>query len=162
MPTDAIIDWSIPWEDLIYRIDVNELNSLNSEILLIGTDGQFSLQHPDLFDPPSAARRAIQSWQVPLGSIPGVMVQGVMAQSIRMGHWLMPASLAMTTLLSAGAGALASAGIQSRKTRAAVVGIISLIFIWVSYQWTISGKLLIPILLPVAAFSTIALNQNKK
>ena len=160
IPTDAIIDWSIPWEDLIYRIDVNELNSLNSEILLIGTDGQFSLQHPDLFNPPSAAIRAIKSWQLPLGSIPGVMVQGVMAQSIHMGHWLMPASSAMTTLLSAGVGVLAAAGIQSRKIRVAAVGIISLIFIWACYQWTISGLILIPILLPIATFCTITLNRK--
>ena len=160
MPTDAVIDWSISWERVIYRIEVEDLEGLKSDILLIGTDGQFSLQHPDLFEPPAAAKKTIESWQLPPSSIPGAMVQGVLAQSLRMGHWLMPSSTAMTSLLSAGIGVLAAAGMQKKNRRIVLLLITASIFTVLCFQWAVTVKLLIPIFIPAAALFSTALVRH--
>lgn len=160
IPTDAVIDWSLKWEDMLYRIYPRELSDLKTKTLLIGTDGQTNLEYPDLFDAPSSIKKALEKWELPLSSIPGVMVQGVVAQSIRMGHWLMPASAAMTALLSAGVGILLGAGIQRRKAQLAVVIFISPIFIWFCFQIAINGTLLVPILIPIATTSIAIFIRN--
>lgn len=56
IPTDAVIDWSLNWGSLIQRTEVEELQSLATPILLIGTDGNTNAEHKDLFTTPGALR----------------------------------------------------------------------------------------------------------
>lgn len=160
MPTDSVIDWSLKWENILYRVYPKELSDLKTKTLLIGTDGQTNLEYSDLFDTPSSIQQALEKWELPLSNIPGVMVQGVLAQSIRMGHWLMPASAAMTALLSAGAGVLIAASLQKQKTKTYFIVATSSLIVLMCFQWAAADKILIPILLPISTIALTALARN--
>ncbi len=160
MPTDAVIDWSLDWQRMLHRIHPDQLSRLQTPVLLVGNDGQMSLEQPDLFNPPSAALDALVEWQLPTNSLPGAMVQGVLAQSLRMGHWLMPSSTAMTSLLSAGIGVLAAAGMQKKNRRIVLLLIAASIFTVLCFQWAAAIKLLIPIFIPAAALFSTALVRH--
>lgn len=157
IPADAIIDWSLNWGKMIERVNPKQLGQLNSESLLIGTDGLINPAQPDLFDPPAAAIADIQQWELPTKNIPGAMVQGILAQSIKMKHWLTPASLFITSISAAGLGVVAAAGIQSKKKRLAIVITGCAALTAFSFQWTISSKHLSPILIPAAALIATSL-----
>jgi CHASE2 domain-containing sensor protein len=126
-------------------------------VLLVGTDGQITPEQPDLFDPPAAAVAALEHWQLSINAMPGAMVQGVLAQSLTMGHWLTPASGLMTTLLAAGLGVLIAAYRELRRPRVWLVLVSCLAWTVIGYQLMISAAVLIPLVLPMAALATVAL-----
>ena len=39
MPADAVLDWSLDWSSMIQRVEPDELASLTTPVLLIGSDG---------------------------------------------------------------------------------------------------------------------------
>ena len=157
LPVDAVIDWSLNWGAMLRRISPEQLAELEGPVLLVGTDGQITPEQPDLFDPPAAAVAALEHWQLSINAMPGAMVQGVLAQSLTMGHWLMPASALMTTLLAAGLGVLIAAYRELRRPRLWLVLVICLAWTLIGYQLMISAAVLIPLVLPMAALATVAL-----
>ena len=161
MPTDAVIDWSISWEDMIYRIYPNDLSNLKTKTLLIGTDGETHPYNLDLFDTPSSTQSLLQKLDLPIDSVPGVVVQAVLAQSIQMQHWLMPASSTMTAFFAGGLAVLAAATAQQPKAKISIIVISSSIFIVICFQWAASGKALVPICLPVTTFICTTLCRHE-
>jgi lipid-binding SYLF domain-containing protein len=85
------------------------------------------------------------------------MVQGVLAQSMKMKHWLTPSSLIITSISAAGLGVVAAAGIQNKKKRLVIVITGCAALTTFSFQWTISSKHLSPILIPAAALIATSL-----
>ncbi len=157
LPADAVIDWSLNWGQMIRRLQPADLPSLKAPVLLVGSDGQLDPQQPDLFEPPAAARRALEHWGLPSTSIPGVMVQAVLAQSLALGHWLKPASLAASTALAAGLGVLIAAAQGERRRRLLLVALFSLLAVVLGFQLAVSSAVLLPLLLPLTALWATAL-----
>ena len=157
LPVDAVIDWSLNWGAMLRRISTEQLAALEGPVLLVGTDGQISSEQPDLFDSPAAAISALKRWQLPINSMPGAMVQGVLAQSLTMRHWLTPASALGTTLLAAGMGVLIAAYQECRRQRLWLVLVSCIAWTLIGYQLLIISALLIPLVLPMAALATVAL-----
>lgn len=157
LPADAVIDWSLPWSQLIRRIQPAELPALKAPVLLVGSDGQLDPQHPDLFAPPVAISSDLEQWGLPTSSIPGVMVQAVLAQSLNLGHWLKPASLAATTALAAGLGVLLAAAQSRRRRLLLLLTLASVLAIALTFQLAISTAILVPVLLPLTALWATAL-----
>jgi hypothetical protein len=151
LPADAVIDWSLPWNTLIRRIEPGELSRLRTPVLLVGTDGQLDPRNPDLFSPPAAIQPVLEAWSLPRSSIPGALVQAVLAQSLNLGRWLQPASLAATTALTAGLGVLLSAGQPRRRRQLLVLGAINLVAPVLVFQLAVSSSILIPLTLPLTA-----------
>ena len=92
--------------------------------------------------------------------MPGAMVQGVLAQSLKMRHWLTPASALATTVLAAGMAVLIAAYRESRRPRFWFV--LSTCGVWslIGYQLMVSSNILIPLLLPMTALATVALIRD--
>ena len=157
LPADAVIDWTLDWGAMLRRIRPAQLTTLEEPVLLVGTDGQINKEKPDVFDPPAAAVSALEDWQLPINSMPGAMVQGVLAQSLKMRHWLTPASSFATTLLAAGLGVLIAAYKQSSRPRFLLTFLSCIVWTIISYQLMISSALLIPLVLPIAALVTVAM-----
>ncbi|WP_411871952.1 CHAT domain-containing protein [Vulcanococcus limneticus] len=151
LPADAVLDWSLPWNILIRRIQPGELSGLRAPVLLVGSDGQLDPQRPDLFDPPAAIQPALEAWGLPSSSLPGALVQAVLAQSLNLGHWLRPASLAATTALASGLGVLLAAGQSRRRRQLLLLALITLAAIPLAFQWAVGGAILIPLTLPLVA-----------
>ena len=90
-------------------------------------------------------------------TMPGVVLQAVLAQSLRMGHWLTPVSSALAAALASALGIGIAAGIDSRWKRALLCGAITVMAIPLSAQLAVSTLWLVPLLLPLSALWFIAL-----
>ena len=157
VPADAVIDWSLNWGSLIERIEIEQLPSLKSPILLIGTDGTTNAEHNDLFTTPGALKPEFSTlWKGSRTKMPGVIVQAVLAQSINLKHWFKPFSSALATTLSAGLGIAMSALMASRSRRLLLCGSIGAAAIPICLQLAISSLWLIPILLPLGTLLVLS------
>ena len=156
MPADAVIDWSLDWSQLLRRVTSKELVELNGPVLLVGSE-QIDPRHADLFDPPAASLLSLERWQLPTSSIPGVLVQGVFAQSLALGHWLTPLSSAACTALASGLGVLLAAAQQRRNRRLIFLSLTSLIAVIIAFQVAVSNLILVPLVLPLFALWAVAL-----
>lgn len=157
LPADAVLDWSLPWDQLIRRIEPAELPALQGPVLLVGSDGQLDPQQPDLFEPPAAIQPLLERWALPSTSLPGVVVQAVLAQSLTLHHWLRPASLAATTALASGLGVLLAAAQVDRRRQLQLLGLIAVMALLLSFQLVAGAAILIPLVLPLAALATTTL-----
>jgi len=157
LPVDAVIDWSLPWSQLIRKVSVNDLPNLRAPLLLVGSDGRIDRDRDDLFQAPGAVREALPGWGGSKGEVPGVIVQAVLAQSLALQHWLTPLSLAASTGLAAGLGVLIAAVQQRRGERLIVLGGIILFAVPLSLQLAVQQRLLLPLALPIAAIGGTAL-----
>lgn len=158
LPVDAVIDWSIDWRPLIRRVELGELADVQADALLIGSDGQLDRDGDDLFEAPGAMDPALsQTWQGAERRLPGVLLQAVLAQSMSLGHWLTPASQAMTTALAAGLGVLLAAAQSQRRRRVLLTVVVGLVALPLCWQLAIANRWLVPLALPLLAFSATAM-----
>ncbi len=157
LPAESVIDWSIDWTHLIRRIEPQELPGLRAAALLVGTDGRIDRDQADLFAAPGAVREALPSWGGSNGEVPGALVQAVLAQSLSLGHWLRPWSLAACTALAAGLGVLIAAAQANQARRLVLVGSIIVVAVPLALHVAILHLQLLPLLLPLAAMGTTAL-----
>jgi hypothetical protein len=157
LPADAVIDWSIDWVPLIQKIRTDDLPALRTPVLLVGDDGYRGEQRSDRFMAPLAVQTTLPRWGGSSADMPGVLVQAVLAQSLRLGWWLAPASVACTTALASGLGVVVAAASARPLRQAGAIGAILLITIPVSFQMAVSFGVLVPILLPLAGLSATAL-----
>ena len=158
IPVDSVIDWSIDWNSLLRRVELNELSSLQAEVLVVGTDGSLDRDGDDLFTSPGAMDPSLSTiWLGSESKIPGVVVQAVLAQSLSINHWLTPVSQTVTTALAAGLGVLLAAFNTKWRQRLVVVGVIILLTLPLSWQIATTERLLVPLLLPLTALCFTAL-----
>ena len=158
MPADAVIDWSIDWRPLIRRAELSELTRLRAEALVLGTDGQLDRNAPDLFEAPGAMDPALtQIWQGAEQKLPGVLLQAVLAQSLSLGHWLTPASQALSTAAAAGLGVLVAALQASYRRRVLLVALIAALAMPLCWQLAIARLWLVPLALPLLGLAATAL-----
>ncbi len=153
LPVEAVIDWS----SLLRQITVADLASLQVPALLVGTDGHIDRDQSDRFQAPGAVREALPAWGGTEGVMPGSLVQAVLAQSLSLGHWLTPRSLTACTALAAGGGVLLAAAQPSRQRRLLVIGAIGLLAVPLSLQLAVGQRILVPLLLPLAALASTTL-----
>jgi len=158
MPVDAVIDWSIDWRPLLRRVELTELRSVKAEALVVGTDGSLDRDGNDLFAAPGAMDLALtRIWQGAERKVPGVLVQAVLAQSMSLGHWLRPASSAMTTALAAGLGVLLAAAVGERRRRLLWIVAIMGVSLPLCLQVAAGLLWLVPVALPLTALVATAL-----
>jgi CHASE2 domain-containing sensor protein len=158
MPADAVIDWSIDWRPLLRRVELTELGSVQAEALVVGTDGSLDRDGDDLFAAPGAMDPALtRIWQGAERKMPGVLVQAVLAQSISLGHWLRPASSAMSTALAAGLGVLLAAAAAERRRRLLWTVAIMGLSLPLCLQVAAGPLWLVPVALPLTALVATAL-----
>lgn len=157
MPADAVIDWSIDWMPLIPRIRIEDLPSLRAPVLLVGDDGYRGEQRSDRFMAPLAVQTSLPQWGGSSADMPGALVQAVLAQSMRLGWWLTPASVACTTALASGLGVVVAAASARPLCQAGVIAASLLIAIPVSFQMAVSFGVLVPLLLPLVGLSATTL-----
>ncbi|MCP9826284.1 CHAT domain-containing protein [Synechococcus sp. EJ6-Ellesmere] len=157
LPAESVIDWSIDWTPLIHRVEAQDLPALRSPALLVGSDGRIDRDQADLFAAPGAVRDALPRWGGSSGEVPGALVQAVLAQSLSMGHWLRPWSLAACTALAAGLGVLIAAAQANRGRRLVLVGSIILVAVPLALHVAVFELQLLPLLLPLAALGSTAL-----
>ncbi len=162
MPADAVIDWSIDWRPLLRRVELVELGSVQAEALVIGTDGSLDRDGDDLFAAPGAMDPALtRIWQGAERKVPGVLVQAVLAQSISLGHWLRPASSAMSTALAAGLGVLLAAAAAEWRKRLLWSVAIMVVSLPLCLQVSVGLLWLVPIALPlVALMATVLVRRD--
>jgi len=153
LPVEAVIDWSIDWSSLLRPITVVDLASLQVPALLVGTDGHIDSEQSDRFQAPGAVREALPAWGGTEGVMPGSLVQAVLAQSLSLGHWLTPRSLTACTALAAGGGVLLAAAQPSRRRRLLMIGTIGLLAVPLSLQLAVGQRILVPLMLPLAALA---------
>ncbi len=163
LPADAIIDWSLDWTQYLHRIMPKDLTSIQGPVLLIGTDGNNDPLHPDLFDPPYAILDSLEKWNLSRGDLPGVVVQGVLSQSMKLEHWITPVSnfvsIAITSILGLFIAAL---NLISLK-RFLILSFLSIFITLISFQITIAKLFLIPLFFPIISLWIITLiRRNEK
>lgn len=161
LPAEAVIDWSLRWDQLIRPVMPSELSALRTPTLLVGTTGTVDPDHPDLFLAPGAASEPLAALSG--GSsreVPGVLVQAALAQSLTHRLWLQPLPVLPITALASGAGVLLAAGLADRRRRLAVVLAIGIVAVPLSLQLAVSHRLLVPLLLPLGALTATALLRN--
>ena len=158
MPADAVLDWSLDWSSMIQRMEPDDLAGLTTPVLLIGSDGNVNQNAKDRFRSPAIPNLNLHSvWGGQKHTMPGVVLQAVLAQSLRMGHWFTPLSSALTTALASALGIGLAAGIDRRWKRALLCGGITALTIPVCSQLAFSTLWLVPLLLPLTALWCVAL-----
>ena len=158
MPADAVLDWSLDWSSMIQRVEPDELADLTTPVLLIGSDGNVNQEAKDRFRTPAIPNLNLHAvWGGQKHTMPGVVLQAVLAQSLRMGHWLTPVSSALAAALASALGIGLAAGIDRRWTRALLCGAITALAIPVCAQLAVSTLWLVPLLLPLTALWCVAL-----
>ena len=158
LPADAVLDWSLDWRALLRRVELQQLGSVRAPALLVGSDGTLDRDGDDLFAAPGAMDPQLTAlWQGSERKLPGVLLQAVLAQSLRLGHWLTPASQSLCTALAAGLGVLLAAAQADRWRRLWIVGAIIVVALPLSWQLAVSTLWLVPVALPLAALSITAL-----
>lgn len=157
LPVEAVIDWSIAWPTLLRQITLADLASLQAPALLVGTDGHIDRDQSDRFQAPGAVREALPAWGGTEGVMPGSLVQAVLAQSLSLGHWLTPLSLTACTAVAAGGGVLLAAAQPSRQRRLLMVGAFGLLAVPLSLQLAVGQRMLVPLMLPLAALASTTL-----
>jgi hypothetical protein len=160
LPVEAVIDWSIAWPTLLRQITVADLPGLQAPALLVGTDGLIDRDQSDRFQAPGAVREALPAWGGTEGVLPGSLVQAVLAQSLTLGHWLTPCSLLACTALAAGGGVLLAAAQPSRQRRLLMIGAIGVLAVPLSLQLAVGQRILVPLMLPLAALACTTLLRS--
>lgn len=161
LPADAVIDWSLPWSDLIRRIEPAALPSLRAPWLLVGSTGQVDPAHPDLFVAPGAAAEALADLSG--GSrreVPGALVQAALALTLRHQLALHPLPLVPLTALAAGLGVLLAAALPRRRSRLLALLLLSGGAIPLGLQLAVSVRVLLPLLLPLTALAATTLTRR--
>jgi len=159
IPVDAVVDWSLDWSQRLRRVRASDLRELQGPVLLVGSE-QIDTRQADLFDPPAASLQSLEQWQLPTSSIPGVMVQGVFAQSLALRHWLTPLSTAGCVAVTSGLGVLLAAALQRRHRRLIVLLLISSLTVMSSFQLAVGSLILMPLILPLAALWAVVLLRD--
>ena len=157
LPTESVLDWSIDWLPLIELVSVEDLPTLRSQVLVVGTDGRIDSDQADLFSAPGAIRPALPSWGGASDVLPGALVQAVLAQSMALGHWLTPSPLPAVTVLSAGLGVVLAAALPRRRRRIPWLAGTAALTVPICLQLAVSHRILLPIALPLTAVTTTAL-----
>jgi hypothetical protein len=157
LPPEAVIDWSIDWQPLIRIVSIADLPRLQAKALLVGTDGTIDSDQSDLFPAPAAIRALLPEWGGASDTMPGAMVQAVMAQSLALRHWFRLFPLTAAVALAAGLGVLLAAALPQRRWQVLALGGVGLIVVPISLQIAISQRLLIPLVFPLAALSSSCL-----
>ena len=158
MPADAVLDWSLDWSAMIKRVEPDELAGLTTPVLLIGSDGNVNQDAKGRFRTLKIPNLNLHSvWGGQKHTMPGVVLQAVLAQSLRMGHWLTPFSSALAAGLSSALGIGLAAGIDRHWRRALLCGCITALAIPVCAQLAVSTLWLVPLLLPLTALWLVAL-----
>ena len=158
IPADAVLDWSLNWSAMIQRIEPEQLPTLKAPVLLIGSDGTLNQEAKDRFRTPAIPSLNLHSvWGGQLHTMPGVVVQAVLAQSLRMGHWLTPFSSAFAAALGSGLGIALGAAVEGRRKRALICAGISVVAVPVCSQLAVATLWLVPLLLPLSALWLISL-----
>lgn len=158
LPAEAVIDWSLPWQRLLQRVEPEALPQLAAEVLVVGSNGLVDPAHPDLFVAPGAAAEALALLSG--GSrreVPGALVQAALTQTIGHRLWLTPLPLLPITALFSGLGVVLAAALESRRWRLAVLALAWLVVVPLALQLAVSSQLLWPLLLPLLALSATAL-----
>jgi hypothetical protein len=169
IPSESIIDWSINWQSMITPMrDRQSLEKLRAPILLVGSNGygvNTTNSRKDVFVAPWAAKRALSSLEQADSTIPGVLVQAVLAQSVAMHHWLTPLLQSATAALAAGLGVILAA-LETRRSRQLLwLGVIAIATTVVALQIAVTplvgGTLfLIPLVLPLATLTAVVLSRR--
>ena len=169
IPSESIIDWSINWQSMITPMrDRQSLEKLRAPILLVGSNGygvNTTNSRKDVFVAPWAAKRALSSLEQADSTIPGVLVQAVLAQSVAMHHWLPPLLQSATAALAAGLGVVLAA-VETRRSRQLLwLGVIAIATTVVALQIAVTplvgGTLfLIPLVLPLATITAVVLSRR--
>ena len=169
IPSEAVIDWSINWQSMITPMrDRQSLEKLKAPILLVGSNGygvNTTNSRKDVFVAPWAAKRALSSLEQADSTIPGVLVQAVLAQSVAMHHWLTPLLQSATAALAAGLGVVLAA-VETRRSRQLLwLGVIAIATTVVALQIAVTplvgGTLfLIPLVLPLATLTAVVLSRR--
>ena len=161
MRADAVLDWSLDWSSMIQRVEPDELAGLTTPVLLIGSDGNVNERAIDRFRTPKIPNLNLHSvWGGQKHTMPGVVLQAVLAQSLRMQHWLTPLSSALAAALGSALGIGLAAGIDRRWKRTLICGLTTALAIPACVQLAVSTQWLIPLLLPLTALWLMVLSRR--
>ena len=148
MPADSVLNWSLGWSSMIQRVEPDELAGLTAPVLLIGSDGNVNEPAMDRFHTPKIPNLNLHSvWGGQKHTMPGVVLQAVLAQSHRMEHWLTPFSSALVSGLGSALGIGLAAGIDRSWKRVFLCGCITALTIPVCAQLAVSTLLLVPLVM---------------
>ena len=158
MPADAVLDWSLDWSAMIQRVEPSDLPNLNTPVLLIGSDGTLNQDAKDRFRTPALPNLNLHAvWGGEKHTMPGVVVQAVLAQSLRLQHWLIPISSALAAALCSALGIALAAAIDQRWKRLLICAGISALAIPLCAELAVSALWLVPLLLPLTVLWLMAL-----
>lgn len=157
-PAEAVIDWSVAWERSIRVTQPAALAAgPDQPVVVVGSLSGSQRPDADLFRTPSAFRQREPFWGGTIDEMPGVIAQIVLAQSLALGHWLIPLSSTAVAALASGLGVLAAAAWPSRGARLRLLLLGAPLTALLSLQVAVSPGLLVPIALPTVAFGCTCL-----
>jgi len=143
---------------MIQRVEPADLADLNTPVLLIGADGTLNQDANDRFRTPALPNLNLHAvWGGEKHTMPGVVVQAVLAQSLRLQHWLIPMSSALAAALSSALGIALAAAIDQRWKRLLICAGISALAIPLCAELAVSALWLVPLLLPLTVLWLMAL-----
>ncbi|MFL0791420.1 MAG: hypothetical protein AB8E87_14530 [Prochlorococcus sp.] len=157
MPADAVLDWSLDWGKMIKRVELEDLPKLKREVLLVGSNGRFDSENPDLYKTPDAMDSHLSEiWKGSRNKVPGVIVQAVLTQSLNLKHWLTPMSLAIAIWLTAALAVALSALVDKRWERLVICALIAVGAYLLCMQIAIWTTWLVPLMLPLGALFVVS------
>jgi hypothetical protein len=166
LPADAVIDWSVAWEQRIQVASPRALaraarQGTPAAVVVVGSLSGSRQPGADLFRTPAAFRHLDPIWGGNVEEMPGVILQTVAAQSLALGHWLTPLASSGCTALAAGLGVLLAAGLPRWRQRLAALLVLLPLGGLVSLQAAIGLRVLSPILLPSLALGLTSLLRRE-
>jgi len=182
-----IIDWSLDWfardQAGIKVVPVNKLPIRPSDLppgarVLVGigppsrmvASGDRSAadwMEKDVFPAPKALgwrpswEAIYQEFDAYNDKIPGALVQAVLSESLRRGHWLTPLNPLPTTALGAGLGVLLAAVLERRRSRLLALALLSLLAMPLSFELALGSLVLVPLLFPLGALWATCLSRQE-
>lgn len=162
LPEDAVIDWSVNWDQLVRVVEITKLSELKTPLLVVGSDGTVDPNEPDQFEAPTAVAETLsQSWELNRYALPGALLQAVLIQSMVLQHWLQPASLSATTVLATGLGVLVAAALPRRRQRLLLLSGVAVTAVPLALQIAVVTPVLIPLSVPGLGLATTALLRRE-
>jgi hypothetical protein len=126
-------------------------------MLIVGRLSDGSGPDPDLFTTPAAFQSERPVWGGAALEMPGAVLLAVVAQSIRLRHWLMPVPQVLMVAAAVGSGLILSSFCQQRGRSLLLLVVVLPLAGLMAVQLAVSATVLVPVVLPALAVSSMLL-----
>lgn len=157
MPVDAVLDWSLAWDAMVKVVPIPSQTSSGEPMLIVGRLSDGSGPDPDLFTTPAAFQSERPVWGGAALEMPGAVLLAVVAQSIRLRHWLTPVPQVLMVAAAVGSGLILSSFCQQRGRSLLLLVVVLPLAGLMAVQLAVSATVLVPVVLPALAVSSMLL-----